>query len=280
MTSVVRLSPLVRARRLGIVVRMFELTAKQQHWLEFLIAMTEKEIKARYKFAVLGFLWIVLNPLLQMIIVGGIFQFLIPVSTDHYFMYLFAGLLPWNFFSYTVTKNTSMILNERSLIKKANFPRESIILSVVLSNAFHLVVALLLFMLISVAVFGFVQLIKIPIIICALVLIILLTTGCSLLFSALNVKYRDVNFFVQALIPLWFYATPIVYTIDLVPSFLQKIIYLNPLTITVELMHYAFSGGEFAPLINFLPSIVVTMTVFIVGWWKFKKEDPNFEDWV
>ena len=244
-----------------------------------MIAMTEKEIKARYKFAWLGFLWIILNPLLQMLIVGSIFQFLIKVPTNHYFLYLFAGLLLWNFFSFTVVKNTPMILNERSLIKKAFFPRESIILSVVLSNAFHLIIGMLLFLFVCVIRIGPTVLFRLHIAILALLLLFMLTIGCSLLFSALNVRYRDVNFFVQALMPLWFYATPIVYSAKNMPSSLQSLLYINPLTGPTEMLQHTFSGGELSSFLRFIPGVLITFIIFILGWWKFQKDAPDFEDW-
>jgi len=96
--------------------KLLNLSPKQRHWLDFLIAMTEKEIKARYKHAVLGFLWVIINPLLQMLIIGFVFQFFIPVKVDNYFLFLFAGLLPWNFFSMSLSKTTPSIVYERSLI--------------------------------------------------------------------------------------------------------------------------------------------------------------------
>ena len=77
---------------------------KTRYWLDFLWVMTQKEIKARYKHATLGFLWIVINPLSQMAVMGFVFQFFVPVHVDNYFLFLFAGLLPWNFFAQSLTK--------------------------------------------------------------------------------------------------------------------------------------------------------------------------------
>lgn len=259
---------------------MFRLSIYQRYWLDFLYVMTEKEIKARYKFAVLGFLWIVLNPILQMLIVGGVFQFLVSVPTDHYFMFLFAGLLPWNFFSYTVIKNTPMILNERSLIKKAAFPKENIILSVVLSNAFHLSIALILFFVFSLIVMGGASLFKIHMLAISIFLLLTLTAGCSLLFSALNVRYRDINFFVQALMPLWFYATPIVYLNEQIPEKFRFFVYLNPLTLPIELMQYVFVDIKLQALEVYLPSLLILFMIFGIGYLKFMNDQANFEDWV
>src|SRR3989344_8880626 len=93
-----------------------------KHYFDFLWAMTEKEIKVRYKRAVFGFLWVVVNPLLQMIIIGFVFRFFIKEPIKNYFLFLLVGLLVWNFFNLSLSKATSSIVYERTLIKKAKFP--------------------------------------------------------------------------------------------------------------------------------------------------------------
>jgi len=266
------------------------LNPQQQRYLDFLIAMTEKEIKARYKFAVLGFLWIILNPLLQMLVIGFVFQFFVPVKVDNYFLFLFTGLLPWNFFSMTVSKNTAMIVNERALIQKAKFPREAIILSIVLSNLFHFLVALgmLLIVLIAEKIFldrySLLQLLqyalRLSLTLPLLVWLSFLTAGLSLLTSALNVKYRDVNFFVQAIIPLWFYATPIVYTVGLLPQFLKPLFYLNPMTALTESFQAVLLNQPGTPWYYLTWNVLLGVGIFVVGWWYFQKEQKFFDDWV
>src|SRR4030065_2213260 len=115
--------------------------SKIENYLNFILAMTEKEIKARYKNVALGFLWMFINPLLQMLIMGSIFSLFIINPPPNYFLFLFIGLLSWNFFSYSITKATTSIVYERTLIQKAKFPREAIPLSIVLSTFFHLLIS-------------------------------------------------------------------------------------------------------------------------------------------
>lgn len=259
---------------------MFKFVLKQRRWWDFLMVMTEKEIKARYKHAFLGFLWMLINPLMQMFMIGFVFRFFVPVKTDNYFLFLFSGLLLWNFFSYTITKNTPMIVHERLLIKKAKFPREAIILSIVFSNLFHLVISVFL-LLFAMVVFGKLEhclwWILLPI---CLVWITLLTSGLSLLFSSLNVKFRDINFFVQVLIPLWFYGTPIVYTLNLLPEYLRNFFYINPLTGIIEFFRFLLFGTPVTSVILVVSNIFSTLVLLFLGILWFKKESPNFDDWV
>jgi len=249
------------------------------YWLEFLLALTEKEIKARYKHAVLGFLWVVLNPLLQMLVIGFVFQFFVPVEVDNYFLFLFTGLLPWNFFAMSISKTTPMFVFERSLIQKAKFPRESIVLSIVMSNLFHLMISLSLLALFIMLLgkFNIFQFFLLPV---ALIWLTILTSALSLLFSSLNVKFRDVNFVVQAIMPLWFYATPVVYTLDLIPTKLQPLFYLNPMTSIVELFRYALLDQNLTSYEPILIALLVTFIFLYLSILVFKRESPNFDDWV
>ncbi len=265
------------------------LSSKQKHYLDFLIAMTEKEIKVRYKFALLGFLWIVLNPLLQMVVMGFIFQFFVPVKVNNYFLFLFVGLLPWNFFSMTVSKNTPAIINERALIQKAKFPRESIILSIVLSNLFHFSIAfgLLLLALATNKVFQGYSISELVFYIGRILLSLplclwlgCLTSGFSLLFSALNVRFRDVNFIVQAIMPLWFFATPIVYTLNLLPSQFQFLFLLNPLTGIIQLFQYILLNQPTGPTAYIMLNLLFGAVITLLGWKIFQQESPFFDDWV
>ncbi len=253
--------------------------SKLKKWLDFLLAMTEKEIKARYKKAVFGFLWVILNPVLQMLIMGFIFQFFVPVKVDNYFLFLFSGLLAWNFFNMTVLKNTPTFINERSLIAKAKFPREVIVLSIILSNLFHFAISLLLFLLVALVIQPM-PLLNLLILPALVIWETLLITGLSLLFSTLNVKYRDINFFVSAIMPLWFYATPIVYSLDLIPAKLHFLFYFNPMTALTNLFQFAFLDLAFPDLKMLVANLIISVVILFLGIVVFKAQSKFFDDWM
>jgi lipopolysaccharide transport system permease protein len=273
-----------------LMKQFLQLSKKQRHWLDFLSVMTQKEIKARYKHAVLGFLWIVINPLLQMLVMGFVFQFFVPVHVDNYFLFLFAGLLPWNFFSQSLTKCTPAFFYERNLIKKAKFPREAIVLSIILSNLFHFLIALgllvvaLVFDKLFLESYGLLQLVfylgRMLWLLPAILLLLLFSVGLSLFTSSLNVRFRDVNFMVQLAVMLWFYATPVIYALNLLPERLWPIFYLNPMTFVVELFHYALMGLPITLLEFWWVALLVIFYFFYVGVRVFKKENKNFDDWL
>lgn len=243
-----------------------------------MFSFTSREIKARYRGTIFGFLWMLLNPLLQMIFIGAIFHFFVLVKTDNYFLFLFAGLLPWNFFALSVMKTTPSYVFERALIRKAAFPREAIPLAIIFSNFFHFFIALLLYMVVLVmfGLFSVRWLLLFPIILW----ILLLAIGFSLLFSTLNVKYRDTNFFVQALLPLWLYATPIIYSPDLLPKAFHFIFYLNPLYYPLTLFRDTLLMGSFLEWRLIFIGLGYLFLVIFLGITLFKNQSPHFDDWM
>lgn len=251
-----------------------------KYWFDFVFEMTTKEIKARYKRVILGFLWAILNPILQMIVIGFLFQFLFPNKIENYFYFLFSGLLPWNFFSQTIIKSTPIIFNERYLIQKAKFPKEALVLSIVFSNLFHFVISILLFLVISVF-FNFISIINFLLLLFAIIWLVIFTIGMSLLLSTLFVKFRDIKFIVQAVIPLWFYATPVMYMRKMLPDWVSDMLLLNPMTALVEffqsLFRIHYSEIEYAP---FIPGIIISICITFLGIYLFKKNNQYFDDWL
>jgi len=248
-----------------------------RYYFDFLWAMTEKEIKARYKRAIFGFLWVILNPVLQMIIIGAIFSFFIKIP--NYFLFLFSGLLPWQFFSLSLSKTTPSIVNERSLLQKAKFPIEAIPISIILANFLHLAVSFMIFLFILFLVVG-PSIVSLFLATLALIWLLVLTIGLSLLTASLNVKYRDINFFVQTLLILWFYTTPVLYNLALVPQSLSLLFTLNPLTSIFEMLHYSLlNQGVIQPRIVAM-NAMLTLVVVLMGILVFKRQKKDFIDWL
>jgi lipopolysaccharide transport system permease protein len=243
------------------------MNSSTQHFFELLFAMTEKELRARYKHTVFGFFWLVANPLLQMLIIGFVFTFFMKEPILHYNYYLFVGLLVWNFFSLS------------GLIKKSAFPREVIPLSILLSNTVHFLAALILFT-VPVAFLGTLTPLSIVYILAGLLLLFIFTIGISLLTSALNVRFRDINFFVQAVLIIWFYATPIIYSFSVIPYRFVWLWRFNPLTSVVQLLQHGFVASPLPGPAMLGANILTTIVITILGISLFRKESKNFDDWV
>ena len=250
-----------------------------QHFLELLWGMTEKELRARYKHTVFGFFWLVANPLLQMLVIGFVFTFLLKQPVNNYYFFLFNGLLVWNFFSLSLSKATPSIVYERSLIKKARFPHAVIPISIILSNFIHFFLAFLLY-LIPVLFLGTISWISIPLVLASFILLLTFTVGLSLLTTSLNVRFRDVSFFVSALLIIWFYATPIMYALTMIPRHLLWLWRFNPLTSMLQLLQQALLGLPGPGPGMLLSNIGVIVLITILGITVFQRESKNFDDWL
>lgn len=250
-----------------------------RHFFELLWGMTEKELRARYKYTAFGFLWLVVNPILQMLIIGFVFSFVMKNPIQFYYYHLFIGLLVWNFFSSSLTKTTPSIVFERSLIRKSYFPRAVIPLSIIFSNAVNFCVALILF-LVPVAFIHTMTIFTLLTLTEAIVLLLLFTIGFSLLTCALNVRFRDINFFTQALLIIWFYATPIVYSLKQIPDHFLWLWRLNPLTSIIQLFQHALLGGQPPDSSLLTANIVVLSIIANLGIVVFQEEGKTFDDWI
>jgi ABC-type polysaccharide/polyol phosphate export permease len=114
----------------------------------------------------------------------------------------------------------------------------------------------------------------------AFLLLLTFTIGASLLTSALNVRYRDINFFVQALIMIWFYATPIIYTLSMIPYKFYWLWRLNPMTSILQLLQHGFLNQPLPGIGMFTINLVIIAAVFTLGIIIFNKEGNNFDDWI
>ncbi len=254
------------------------------YYLDFIYLLTKKEIKLRYKRTFLGLLWVILNPLLQMLIIGLVFQFFVPMRIENYFLFLFAGLLPWGFFANSLLRTTPLLVQERALIQKAAFPREILVIAAVLANLFHTLVASGVFLvfltflqgsLLS-ALWFFVSRLFLSAFFFGLFLLFVLAT--CLIVSAIYVRVRDLNFVVQLGVQLLFYGVPIVYSLSMLPEAFRQILYFNPLVSFIEVFRYLFLGGD----LNLLASTIfafLSVPYLLVALQIFRKESKNFDDW-
>lgn len=250
---------------------------KSRRYIDLLVGLIGKEFKVSYKRAVFGFFWVILNPILQMVIIGIIFSFFIKIP--NYLLFIITGLLAWTFFSQSLSKATPSIVIERSILQKTRFPIETIPISVILSNFLNLLVSSALYLVLLVF-FNKLLFPQILLLLPALVWLLIFTIGASLLTASLNVRYRDINFFVQAVLILWFYATPVLYNLSLIPQSLHILFSLNPLTSIFELIHFAVLGQGKINGTIMLVNLVLSLAVLFMGVVVYKKLNKYFVDWL
>lgn len=207
-----------------------------------------KELKVRYKGSVLGFAWSLLTPLMMAAIFTVVFlTFLrIPFGNGNFTSFFLAGYLMWQFFANSVSSSAGSIIANGGLIKKVYFPRELIPFSLVASQGVHFLLAVLATAPLFIYYRGFHPEL-LPLIVIALVLVTLFTTGISMLFGALTVKFRDLTELLQVIMLAWFYLTPIIYSMETIRAIPDGEVYvnlirMNPMTWFAELFHTLLYG--------------------------------------
>lgn len=260
----------------------FQLNAVWQY-RELLYFLVWRDIKVRYKQTLLGVAWVVLQPLISMVVFSFLFGKLLNVPSGGvpYAIFSYAALLPWNYFSASLTKSSSSVVNSANLVTKVYFPRLVIPISGVLSGLVDFAISFVVLM-------GLMAYFKIPptlswLYLPAFLLLALLTAlGFGLWFSALNVRYRDVNYLIPYLVQVWMYLTPVIYATTLLPERFQFLLAINPMTAVTEGFRWALLGSCLAdaqapgPVI--IVSIAISLVVLLSGAIYFRHTERSFAD--
>lgn len=246
---------------------------------DLLVELVKREIKARYKQSIFGYLWVIVVPLVHLAVMSIVFSYFVKLPTGGipYPIFLFVGLVPWTFTANAVTFATSSLTSSVSLITKTKIPREVFPLSSILAK----VVDLFLYFLILGAFLLFYNMPIHPTILFLPVIIlihIIFVFGVSMILSAINVFYRDVENILGVLIMAWMYLTPVFYPAELIPAHLTPIFNLNPMMPIINSYRNVIIYGVLPPMQSFLYAAALSLGVFIFGYKFFKNRSKYFAD--
>jgi lipopolysaccharide transport system permease protein len=246
---------------------------------ELIYFLTWRDIKVRYKQAVLGLAWALLQPLLTVLIFTVVFGILLETPSQGlpYPLFAISALLPWQLFANALQRSSISLVGNANLITKIYFPRLAIPLSSVMAALVDFGVSF--FVLIGMMVYyrfmpGW-NILWLPVII----LFALLTAlAVGLWLSAINVQYRDVQHMVPFIVQVWMYASPIVYPIEIIPEGIWRTLYgLNPMVGVIQSYRWALLGGD-QPDATMLISIVVVLILLVSGVYYFRRMEKTFAD--
>ena len=203
------------------------------NYRELLKTSVKKDIGGKYKHSFLGVLWSFVNPLLQIAVYAIIFPLIMRSNIEHYTVFMVCGLIPWQYFSTVLNRSSFVMIENGNIIKKVYFPREILPLSLVTSETVNFLITSLIMIAFTIANgLGITKYILLfPVI---LVIQYILQLGISLILSSVTVYFRDLQHFIGVLLQLFFYATPIVYSVETIPANYQWILKLNPMTYIIE----------------------------------------------
>jgi ABC-type polysaccharide/polyol phosphate export permease len=241
--------------------------------------MTVRHLRQQYKQSVLGWAWAFVNPLTQMLILSFVFSQILRVSSEGepYPLFLFVGLVPWIFFSGALGSATDAVVGASSLVTKVYFPREILPTAAVVTKLVEFAFGMLI--LVAMMVYyddspGLAAL-WFPVIFS---LQFLFTLGLSLPLAAMNLYFHDVRFLVGVALNLWFYLTPILYPVDIIPQQYRWIYEINPMAIFVHAYRRVLLHGDAPAPESMAVGLAVSAVMFIIGYYLFKKLEPGFAD--
>jgi lipopolysaccharide transport system permease protein len=250
-------------------------------WLyrELVYFLTWRDIKVRYKQAVLGVAWAILQPLMTMVIFSFIFGNLAKLPSDGipYPLFSYAAVLPWQLFSSALQRSSISLVGNANLLTKIYFPRLIIPFSAVMASLVDFGIAFLV--MIGLMIYYQVWPTLMTLWVIPLSLLALITAlAVSLWLSALNVLYRDVQHMVPFLIQFWMYASPVAYSATLIPTGIWRIIYgLNPMAGVIQGFRWALLGAQ-PPDILLAVSIVMVLILLVSGLFYFRRMEKTFAD--
>jgi len=236
-------------------------------------------IKVRYKQSALGLAWAILQPLSLMLIYTVIFSVIAKVPSENvpYAVFAFAALLPWTFFSSTLTNATQGLVSHSQLVTKVYFAREILPLTYVSAALFDFAVAstfllaLFVYYGVRLTLYAFWA---IPI----LVLLTMLATAFSLVFSVIQVRFRDVGVAMPLLLQIWMFASPVVYPLSAVPVRFRGWYALNPLVGVIENFRRVVLQGVPPDYYSLSIAAVIAVVVLPVAYLYFKKVEATMAD--
>lgn len=257
-------------------------------WLyrELVYFLTWRDIKVRYKQALLGIGWAIFQPVLSMVIFTVIFNRFLGVKPDagipneFYPIFGFAALLPWQFFQGALQRASVSLVTNANLLTKVYFPRLIIPLSAVAAGLVDFLFSFLVLaaMMIYFGVPFTTRLLWLPLF---LLLALLAALAVGLWLSALNVQYRDVQHMVPFLLTAWMYASPVVYSAEVitVSPFWQAVYALNPMVGVIQGFRWALFGTN-PPDLSMLVSAAVVLVLFVSGLFYFRRMERIFADMI
>ncbi len=285
--------------RSGVGVRLGALWKSR----DLIAQLARTDIKVKYKNSVLGLLWSMVSPLMQLGIFWLVFGFILKNGYPKFVVFLFAGLVAWNFFAGSLNTSTGIIVERSGLVKKVAFPREILPLSTVGAQIFYFVMQAGAMAVILVALGASPDWGIIWLLVPALAALLVVASAFSVLLSALNVKLRDMRHLVEVAMQLWFWLTPIVYPYEKLAPHLGwlKWIYLSnpmaPIVLSIQRVlypHLVVLDTNPSPKKVYLPVLpvwqpltyawldlailAVGVVLFIFALWVFGRLEGNFAE--
>ncbi|CDB89139.1 putative uncharacterized protein [Clostridium sp. CAG:253] len=255
---------------------MLETLKEVFRYREMIYSMVRRDLRGRYKKSALGFLWTFINPLCQIVIYTVVFSVIMRAGIEKFYLYLIVAMIPWIFFSSSITGGSMSIVSQQDMVKKIYFPRLVLPISYVTScfvNMLFCFVIIFLVIFVSGTGISLVPLLFLPI---TMLLEYFFALGLAMIVSACTVYVRDLEHILGVITMAWIYLTPIMYTMDIVPERLRFVFYMNPMTYIVNLYRAILYYKTVPGLLDLGISFIVALVAMVVGMLVFDRLQRGF----
>ncbi len=243
---------------------------------EMIYSLVHKELRGKYKGSVLGFFWSLLIPLFQLVIYTIVFSVFMDSPIEKFYIFLFVALVPWFFFSSCISTGATSIIQQKNLVQKIYFPRMVLPVAYTISYFINM---LLSFLIVFAALFISGIGLKLGILWYLPIIMLIefvMGIGGALLFSALTVYFRDLEYILNIITMAWMYMTPILYPLEQIPEEIRNLLYLNPMTAVVVAYRDILYYQQAPDMQTLVYAVVWGLVVLVVGWITFQKLQRNF----
>ena len=245
---------------------------------EMIKAFVRRDLRGRYKGSFLGFLWTFLNPLLQLCVYSIVFSTILRAGIDKYYLFLIVALIPWIFFSASVTGGATSIISQKEMVKKIYFPREVLPISVVTTNFVNMLLCFIVIFIVIIISGTPLNPIALLCLIPVWIVEYILALGMAFLTSAVTVYMRDMEHILGIVVMAWQYLTPVLYSYDIIPDKYRFLFNLNPMTHVINAYRTILYYHEVPDLSTLLSALVMGILVLIVGLFVFSKLKKRFAE--
>jgi lipopolysaccharide transport system permease protein len=250
---------------------------------ELIVILAARDVKVRYRQAAVGIAWVILQPVIEMLLFGGLFSLLgrTPVSAGvPAGLSLFSGLLLWQLVASIITSCTACLVDNRHILTKIYFPRLALPLAAALRPLVDFGVAGTFVAALCVW-YGFVPGWTILLLPVAVIASTVAALGVGIWLAALNAHYRDFGFLVPFMVRIGFFISPVVYeTTSLIPEQWRLLASLNPMTSLLGLFRWSLLGTPAPPFLEGLVSGLVAVGLLVSGLWYFRRVERFLSDWI
>lgn len=236
--------------------------------------MVIKNLQSKYVGSMSGVLWAIINPLLIMLVITFVFSQIMKTDIRHFPLFVLSALLPWNFFINSITESTTSISSNINLLRQFVMLKESIPISIVIANLvnflFGFIIILPVFIIFNIGIIK--SLILLPFII---LLHFIFTLGISMLFSVINIYFKDLPQALSIFLMFLFWLTPVFYSIDMIPQKYSWFIVANPSACYIIIYRALLYQGFYGNISVWLLAIGFALISITTGYFLFIKKEPE-----